>query len=223
MFTDVGRYAKTVLLIAKVSPYEQPGGGAGSIYVIGDSTGYGTGASASEDSVVGRLGNAYTWYRIQNDSKNGRKIAGAVDALGSISEKQDVLILQIGANDLLAGTSVDTVVAEMKHLIELSRDKADQVVVITAGNIGAAPAFVDTNSASALTEASREYDAKLIALAHQYQNVAFVSLFDEPQDDPFVTNASELMSMDGLHPSSAGYQVWYEKSLPYFETILEAK
>jgi len=55
------RYVLTGYLIARVAPYEQPGGGAGSILFIGDSTGYGTGASRSDESVAGQLGNAYTW------------------------------------------------------------------------------------------------------------------------------------------------------------------
>lgn len=47
------RYALTGYLIARVTPYEQVGTGGGSILVIGDSTGYKTGASRSSESVAG--------------------------------------------------------------------------------------------------------------------------------------------------------------------------
>jgi hypothetical protein len=41
---------RTIILIAKVSPYEQKGTGGTSLHVLGDSTGYGTGSSDSKYS-----------------------------------------------------------------------------------------------------------------------------------------------------------------------------
>jgi len=221
LFTDAARSVVQLGLIWRVAPYEQPGGGAGSILVIGDSTGYGTGAARSEDSVAGRLGNEYTWYRIQNDSVNGRRIAGAADALEKVSSRHDLILLQIGANDLLADRDVPVVVADMRQLIESARNRADFVVVMSAGNIGAVPYFTDAD-AIRFEAVSRQYDQAMQQLARDYQDVSFVSLFDEPADDPFVQRSKELLSADGLHPYSAGYAVWYEKARPDFTAVLNA-
>lgn len=222
LFTNAGRYVKTFLLIARVSPYEQPGGGAGSIYVIGDSTGYGTGATRSADSVAGRLGNDYTWYRIQNNSVNGRLIAGALEAANTLSGEYDLILLQIGANDLIAGRSVEAVVADMQQLIDTTRSHAAHVIVLSSGNIGAVPAFSGEDAAR-LERASRQYTRSMLELANRYQDVNYVPLFDEPSEDPFVADPDRYTAIDGLHPTSAGYAIWYEKAQPYFDQVLEQR
>jgi len=110
------RYALTGYLIARVTPYEQPGGGAGSILFVGDSTGYGTGAGRSASSVAGQLGNAYAWYTITNNSSNGRAIAGAqqvIDKLGA-DDRHDLIVFQMGANDMLAGISATETTQRMR-------------------------------------------------------------------------------------------------------------
>jgi lysophospholipase L1-like esterase len=40
-------------------------------------------------------------------------------------------------------------------------------------------------------------------------NAIYVNLFQERDDDPFVRQA-ELNASDGLHPSDAGYRVWWQ-------------
>ena len=211
---------KTVFLISKVQPYEQPGGGAGTILVIGDSTGYGTGASRSSDSVMGRLGNDYTWYRIENNSKNGRTVAGATAVAEDINAHYSIIVLQIGANDLLQGRTVDDTIVDMKRLIELVLPHADQVVILTSGNIGAATRFSGDQTAY-YEGVSRAFTSRMIELARDYQTVAFVPLFDEPQDDPFVAEPKRYLAIDGLHPSTEGYGIWYAKAAPYFARIMK--
>jgi lysophospholipase L1-like esterase len=211
---------KTLFLIARVVPYEQPGGGAGSVLVIGDSTGYGTGASRSRDSVMGRFGNDYPWYRIENDSKNGRTVSGAIEVAKNVSHQYSIIVLQIGANDLLQKKSVDSVVAEMKTLIEMLIPQAEQIIVLTSGNIGATTRFTGEQAAYFET-VSRAYTDEMIVITRQHQSVSFVPLFDEPSEDPFVAEPTRYLSADGLHPSSDGYGLWYEKARPFFERIIE--
>jgi len=218
------RYVLTGYLIARVTPYEQPGGGSGSILVIGDSTGYGTGASQSEDSVAGRLGNDYTWYTITNNSVNGRTITEALTVTRDLSEddRYNLVLLQIGANDMLQGASAEKTVERMRSLVEAIRPHADQIVIMTSGNIGGTPIYIGAE-AEQYTDTSRTYDQLMRSLEQEYQDVAFVSLFDEPEDDLFVADPGQYTSIDGLHPSNAGYGVWYEKALPAFRQILNEK
>ena len=222
--TGYWRYVLTGYLIARVTPYEQPGGGAGSILVIGDSTGYGTGASRSEDSIAGRLGADYSWYTIQNDSVNGRTIAGALEVVRGLTENDQysLVLLQIGANDMLGGASAQETVARMQELIEVVREHTQQIVIVTSGNIGGIPKY-EGAEALEFENTSRDYTNAMIDLANQYQEVSFVPLFDEPAEDPFVASPSTHTSIDGLHPTSLGYGVWYSKAKPYFDTVLDSK
>ena len=219
LFTGWWRYVFTAGLILRVVPYEQAGTGAGTIFIIGDSTGYGTGSAKSSDSVAGRLGADYPQYTITNNSVNGRKIAGAQEVVTGISQTYDLVVLQIGANDLLAGTAVQTVVADMEALIKALQPHAREIVVISSGNIGGVSRFTG-EQATQFENISRDYTASMLELAEQYEHVAFVPLFDEPSDDVFVADPARYTAKDGLHPTSDGYAVWYDKAKPYFEAAL---
>ena len=218
------RYVLTGYLIARVTPYEQPGGGAGSILFIGDSTGYGTGASRSADSIAGRLGADYSHYSISNNSVNGRKIEGALEAVAELRSdaNYDLIVLQIGANDIIAGRSAEAVVSDMESLIESVKPFTNDIVIITSGNVGATPLF-DGDEADQLQIVSEQFDKQMITLAEQSDAVAFVSLYDAPDDDPFVQSPGMYTAIDNLHPTSAGYKIWYDKAKPHFDSVLEQR
>lgn len=222
--TGYWRYVLTGYLIARVTPYEQPGGGAGSILVLGDSTGYGTGASRASESIAGRLGNDYPGYSIKNNSVNGRKINEALDQARKLeeSDRYDLVVLQIAANDMIAGRSASDTVADMKTLVDEVRDHAQSIVIISAGNIGATPRFTG-EEAKEMTATSLQYTQMMLQYTSDQPNVAYVSLFDEPEDDPFVQEPGTYSSIDGLHPTSAGYAIWYQKAKPYFDVVLERR
>jgi lysophospholipase L1-like esterase len=71
------------------------------------------------------------------------------------------------------------------------------------------------------TSTSRQYDELMIDLVKGYQNVSFVPLFDEPENDPYLAEPKKYTSIDGLHPTSAGYNIWYQKAKLYFAAMLE--
>lgn len=210
---------KTLLLISKVQPYEQAGNGARAILVIGDSTGYGTGARTKEESFAGMLGQLYPDYLIRNDSVNGRKIAGAEKALSVVTEHYDLIIFQIAANDLLAGRQVDEVVADMERLVSKALKHANAVLVLTSGNIGAAPRF-SGERAERYRSVSIAYTEAMVALVKNWEQVQFVPLYEDPSFDMFVKEPLLYMANDGLHPSSEGYKIWFEKAKPYVRAAL---
>jgi len=216
------RYVLTGYLIVRVTPYEQPGTGTGSILFIGDSTGYGTGASRASESIAGQLGAEYPAYLIKNDSVNGRTIVGALEAAQNLfeSSQYDLVVLQIGANDLISGRSASDIVSDMQELIAAVEPHAGHIVIIASGNVGATPVFTGTE-AEELTDTSRQFNQQMTALAQGSQTVSFISLFDEPEDDPFVYTDGVYTAIDGLHPTSAGYKVWYDKAKPAFAAVLE--
>jgi lysophospholipase L1-like esterase len=216
---DSFRFVKTVCLIARVAPYEQAGEGAGAVQFFGDSTGYGTGATAGKYSVAGRLGADYPAYSIKNSSVNGRTITELLEDTEDYSKQSDLIVLQIGANDILQKRDLDTALSDLEILIQRLAPLTQEIVLLTSGNVGGAKAFSGTESEQ-LETLTRSYRQRVIALAAKTPDFTYVDLFDEPEADPFVENPQRYTSIDGLHPSNDGYRLWYEKAKPAFDQAL---
>lgn len=210
----LGRF-KTLYLIARVTPaYYQAGSDGKTLLILGDSTGYGTGATRRTESVAGRIGAAYPELTIINQSENGRTAKKLRRGILKLEGEYSTILLQIGANDLLRHTPPAEVVAEIEGIAVDVRKYTDRVIVLTSGNIGAAPRFSATKRA-AYTDEFRIYDQLMQSQAMKTGSFMFVSQFKEPEDDPFVLEAEKNFSMDGLHPSSDGYALWFEELKPY--------
>lgn len=212
-------FFKTLYLIARVSPpYEQTGSGDKTLLILGDSTGYGTGASRRSESVAGLIGAANPELTIINQSENGRTAKKLRRDIQKLEGKYDTILLQIGANDLLQHTAPAEVVVEIEGIAVYLRKHTDRVLVLTSGNIGAAPRFNVTKRA-AYTDSFRIYDQLMQSQAMKTSNFTFVSQFKEPEDDPFVLEPEKNFSMDGLHPSSDGYALWFKELKQHLKEI----
>lgn len=212
LFTNV-RFLHTLTLIAQTSPYEQAGEGAGRILVLGDSTGYGTGSTDPEQSIAGRLGADFPGYAIENRSVNGDTIADALVRARDVTGQYDLILLQLGGNDILQWRPVEQSVQDVQQLIELLSARADHLVMISAGDVGATTAFTG-EQAEAYTEHTLAYHSALQALSERTEQFTYVSLYTPPADDPFIEQPGVYLARDGLHPSGAGYGVWYETLRP---------
>lgn len=192
-----------------------------SVLVIGDSTGYGTGASKPEDSVAGRLSKDFPHASIENRSINGLKISGAISILERVHEEDryHVVLLQIGGNDVLYFSSQEEVRREMRELFALAKKHSDNVVMMSTGDIGTAPAFGPLLSFF--------YHRRTLSFREMFMEeakkagVQYVDLYVEKKDDPFALDPWKYHSSDGLHPTSAGYALWYEKLKPVISGILK--
>ena len=199
--------------------YEQEGSNSKSLLILGDSTGYGTGASRSRESIAGLIGATYPDLSITNTSYNGRSATELRDYLKNFSGLYEVILLQIGSNDLLQGVRAAAVVAEIENIVTKLQSHAKRIVVMTGGNIGSARRF-KFGEAAAYTAASREYDM-LMSKSAKERNFDFVSLFVEPEQDPFVLKTYIYTSCDALHPTSAGYALWFKTLQPVLEQALK--
>lgn len=87
-------------------------------------------------------------------------------------------------------------------------DRYDLVLVQAGGNVGNAPFFFPPLS-WLMTQRARDMHRFVhdSAAAH---GAAYVNLFHERDDDPFVLRP-ELNASDGLHPSDARYRVWFDQ------------
>ena len=218
--TDTFRFMKTLFLIARVTPYEQAGTGAGTIQFLGDSTGYGTGASRGKYSIAGRLGADYPTYTIKNQSVNGRTIGGLLKDTQNFSGQYDLLVLQIGGNDILQKRDTRTVLSELETLLTRLAPHTKEIIMLTSGNVGETPAFSGAQ-ATEYEALTRAYRAGVIALAQQTPHFTYVDLFEEPENDPFAQKPGLYTSMDELHPSNQGYGLWYKKAEDAFAKALE--
>lgn len=210
---------KTLYLIARVTPaYEQAGTGEKSLLLLGDSTGYGTGASNRKESTAGRIGITYPELKIENNSVNGRTAVELLKVAIKVEGNYDVILMQIGANDLLGGDSPESVVATIDSLVEILKAHSENVIVLTSGNIGAAWRF-EGEKANKFTDISKTYDL-LMKQKSTSGDFTFISLWTEPEDDPFVKEPKKYTAFDGLHPTSEGYAVWFNTLQPVLESIL---
>ena len=212
------RTLKTLFLIAKISPYEKILPGAPIILVLGDSTGYGTGARHRKDSVAGLIGQDYPGYTIKNNSKNGRTIGELVPVSKNLVGNYELILLQIGGNDILQKRDVRAVEQELRTIIlELSKH-TKHIVMISSGNVGGAAAFSGTEAYD-YEKTTRVFRSMFLQVA-QDTSLTYVDLFLEPEDDVISNNPKTYLSIDGLHPSSAGYALWYKSLKGPLQKIL---
>ena len=218
--TDSWRFIKTIYLIARVSPYEQSGVDNKKILILGDSTGYGTGASQSADSIAGLIGSDFPTFSIINNSINGRTIGELVSVTESMSTKYEIIVLQIGGNDIIQKRNIDQVMLELDLIYKNLNLLTKNIVMISAGNVGAATAFSGKHAADYQT-LSKRFHKRAELFAQEREGFEYINLFEEPETDPFVLHPNLYLSIDGLHPSSEGYKLWYEKLKPSLLRIIK--
>lgn len=216
---DTRRLLLTGYLITRVTPYEQAVAGAPTILVLGDSTGYGTGARRGVESVAGRLGADFPQYTIVNNSVNGRTIHELQRVAEGVEGEYALILLQIGGNDILRERGVVEVEEELRNVVATLTPHTEHLVMLSTGNVGGATAL-------SVAEA-RQYEAITRDYRVMFARVAFstaltyIDLFAEPANDPFVKNPERYLALDGLHPSSAGYELWYQSLRPTMQDLLE--
>ncbi len=208
------RFAHTALLVVLADKYERTIPGAPTILILGDSTGYGTGASNARLSVAGRIGTDFPSYTIENRSKNGRTIKEALVELESIPETKlyALILIQIGGNDILQKRPLSLLASELPLLLKAARLRSPHVVMMTSGNVGGAPRFTGE---TALTYERLTRELRTLSISSCADaGASYVDLFLEPEDDIIAADPKRYLAKDGLHPSDEGYGVWYETLKP---------
>ena len=214
-------FFKTLLLIAKATPsYEQEGDGSASLLILGDSTGYGTGAMNSKGSIAGLIGTDYPALTITNSSVNGRTIGGLRKDIEKLEVEYDVILLQIGANDILQKRTVEETMVDLRVVLDTLQPKTKKIVMISSGNVGGAVRFKG-EQADKYQQQSIIFKEAFLALNNERSGFTYVDLYVAPENDPFVLEPHIYTAFDGLHPSNVGYLEWYKKLKPVLKTNLE--
>ncbi len=201
------------------------------ILIAGDSTAVGTGAARPEESVAGRFSSDYPDAEIVNVSRNGMRVRELLSELegGSQSTSRlgsknnivrpewrtsfvgsfDLIVLQIGANDIVYFTPLSQLREDLDALLKRARELSHTVLILHSGNLGAAPLFP--------WPVSTFYTARTRRVRSLYQELAvkggahYVDLFQERRDDIFLQDPEKYYLTDLYHPSSDGYGVWYRR------------
>ncbi len=179
------------------------------ILVVGDSTAVGTGAASPGDSLAGRIGQAHPRWQIDNLATNGARFKDVQAQLERASPGYDLVLVLAGGNDVIRLTSEQQLHGHMEQAIRTAKARGKHVVLMPCGNVGHAPLFVPPVSWFMDSRSKRLHaTAQTVALD---SGVRYIRLLKPRAHDPFVQRADELNAADGLHPSSAGYQQWYEE------------
>ncbi len=197
-------------LMADAKAYEKLGDDRSkTLLVLGDSTGVGVGADKPEDTLAGRLAAYMGATYVENYSVIGAAVADLPPQIAKATlARYDLILIQIGGNDILSfgdATDASEQLAEiMKTLPENGR-----VVLMTAGNVGGAklfPPFVRPFH----TAANLRFHKEFAKVAEAYGAV-YVNLYEPFWKDPFLRDPGRYLSRDGLHPSTYGYGLWFDK------------
>ena len=183
----------------------------GVILFLGTSltAGYGVGEAAAFPALIARrIEEAGLPYRVVNAGLSGETSAGGLRRLEwSLQEPVDVLVLELGANDGLRGQPVERMRANLKEILERTRDAYPDVRLVIAGmeappNLGQA---YTRNFRDTFRDLAREYDAALIPFV--LEGVA-----GEP----------DLNLDDRIHPNHAGHRVIADNVWAVLEPVLRA-
>jgi len=178
------------------------------LLIVGDSTAVGTGASSPQTSTAGLLAQAYTRLYIENRGRDGATFADLPQQLSG-SERFDIVLIQAGGNDVIRMRDLDVVGNEIDGVTRRAKERAALVVLMPAGNVGNAPFFFPPVS-WLMTWRARQLHGHVRDAAARHGAV-YVNLFKERDVDPFALRPDELNARDGLHPSDAGYRVWFDE------------
>ncbi len=202
------RMAQAAQLAKQSVVYEQaPTHPAQRLLIVGDSTAVGTGASSSDNSLAGLIGQAHPRLHIDNRASDGATFADVLGQLQAAVGYYDIVLVQAGGNDVIRLRNLDEVGGEIRKVLQLAGTLGDQVLVMPSGNVGNAPFFLPPLS-WLMSWRSRVLHEHVSAAA-QSTGAVYVKLYAPAERDPFVQRPA-LNAADGLHPSDAGYRVWLQ-------------
>jgi lysophospholipase L1-like esterase len=189
--------------LEKIMPFQREFPDASDrILVLGDSTAAGTGTSDNKYSTAGRLASLFPGAEIINISENGLQIGELTKKLEDVDGRYDLILIQIGANDIIRLTGMNAIDLELQKLLTMANELSDKVIILHSGDIGKSK-FFPVYVRPILSSRSRQVRDIYIKNAETF-GVSYVDLFDVEMTD-------ETYSDDKLHPNDAGYEIWFKE------------
>lgn len=189
--------------------FEQyPPAPTGSILIAGDSIAVGVGASQPSASIAGLFGREFPKAEVVNVGVSGAETQALESQLQPMIGQHFLLVVIIvGANDVVHFTDLRTSEAELTKALKLSRTLSEHVVLFFEGNVGNAPLWPRVVSLL-FTQRSHDLRQRFMAIATTNQTL-FVDIFKERSSDPWRKNQAHFYAADLWHPADRGYADWY--------------
>ena len=148
-------------------------------------------------------------FRVVNAGVSGDTSAGGLRRIEWVLRQPiAVLVLELGANDMLRGQDVPAMRANLQQIIDRTRARYPDVAIVIAG-MQSAPNLGDAYAqafADAFADLARTNDAALIPF-----------LLDG------VASIAELNQPDGIHPTAEGHRRVAENVWSVLEPVLQAR
>jgi lysophospholipase L1-like esterase len=208
------------------------------ILVLGDSTAVGTGSARPGDSTAGRLGALYPNAEVVNLAVNGLKIGGLLKILASMEAEQntkqhfDIVLIQIGANDIIKLTPMKNIDDGIAQVLTIAKGLTDvgtgatsgstagvdvrasgKVILLHSGDIGQAlffPWYLRAFYSHRSYEVRDIYEKEARAHGAQY-----VDLIDSPAATLLEQDPGRYYADDFLHLNGEGYGLWFAEIKRY--------
>ena len=181
----------------------------GSVLFAGDSTVFGTGASEPRFSTSGLFASDYPMYEVRNLSKNGMKLGEFADMLDSDDGRYDLVVMQIGANDVLRLHEFQNIENDAIRAVEAAKRKSDKIIWLAVGNVGATR-FFPWPVSNFYDYWSRKARDVFLRTA-QKEGVYYIDLYKKKGDEEFNPTGEDIYARDGLHLNDYGYSLWYKE------------
>jgi len=181
----------------------------GEVLFTGDSTAFGTGVENKSNSTAGRFAKTYPDFSVYNTAVNGLKLEGLVEILAQETKTYDLIVMQIGANDVLRLHSFERIESDARKVVQKAKELSPNVVWLAVGNVGATR-FFPWPLSNLYEYWSRNARTLFIRIAEE-EGVYYVDLFREKEDMSYNPFHKDLYARDGLHLNDDGYGLWYEE------------
>jgi lysophospholipase L1-like esterase len=185
-----------------------PTGSCASLLIVGDSTALGTGASMPEATLAGRIARRYPQLAVRTEARAGARFEAIAEQLLDAGQ-HDLILIAGGANDVMRLTPRRRLAQAINLTLERAAQQARHVIVVPAPNVGNAP-FVPPPLSWLLSQRSRALHGAVRKSAAAV-GAAYVDLYRDRDADPFARDPRRLIAGDHLHPSDAGYAVWFDE------------
>lgn len=192
-----------------VAVAEDPAADEVLVIVMGDSIAAGYGLPSDQafpDLLQARLREAGLPVRVLNAGVSGDTTAGGVSRLAwLLKQRPDLLVVELGGNDLLRGQPVENTRANLEQILTQAKAAGARVVLLGVK----AP---DTHGPAY----QAAFDAIYPELAKAH-DVAVVEGFLDP-----LVGRPELLQADGLHPTADGHRLLADTLQPALEPLVRA-
>jgi lysophospholipase L1-like esterase len=181
------------------------------ILILGDSTAVGTGADRPEDTIAGMLAHDFPKSQIINLGKNGAVTSDLIRQVKQVTgQKFDMVIISIGGNDCWSLISRRKIGQSLEFCFKETKAMSNgKVIFLMYNNIGSAPIF--PFFVQLLLKGRIKNVQDVIYHTAQKSGITLIDLFNKAESNPFQKNPTGLFAKDGIHPSSAGYRLWYTR------------